>query len=750
MIADLPQSEEEWLRAFFGAPNELTWDQLVQDKAPELSDMVRPWLELLVQRRDGGPLVLPLMRGGKPGRWYATTTNGQGGAELASELQAWLGPSYLAKLVRLSESSPDQPSAALRARFGAPVFALQPGEAMTEAVVRRLAEFAKLQAARPPVRRRMARPVGRIRAEFDRALLAQDEHRAHELIGELRDTGRLNEENLRYLEVRMQAGLGYWPQVARNRWLVSAMADLALPPQILADVVEALYRTFIEDLEPQADASLVLATFEREIARPFPRLFSSRRGVRAPRVVKAFLLHERLQPKPAPGLTAELLDLLPESDRALPWVAQLAGDVAAAPAGQLTEEDADLAFDDAQYDRAFELYLAAPANKKSLNRLILCAYQIGAEAKMRLADWASALDPKLIGELSALQKEKLADLHREASPAQASPQEAEPANPWLAWAQQLKSGTDLAGAARALERAVANWDVAPFANSETLSTRFAELLGGSSGEAERVAREAVSTLISAFFPAGAPPAPALRPIAGVLFFLIALEDALSTIDLEVLAQLLSYRLALGLSSAEYVSMVDDLLDVQGRVCAYDTLPWSLDVCETLSLAPAASADARDARLRFFLTVLGQAQAFAHRLQQPDLVSFEQLAKDFAVDGTAIGWVRRARTAAPDNAVPDLTGKTIGIYTLAEAAGARAKAALEAIYPGCKVEVNSDLVCTARLTSLAKAADVFVFAWKSSSHQAFFCVKSALAPREPVWPGGKGTASILRAVTDYYT
>ena len=63
-------------------------------------------------------------------------------------------------------------------------------------------------------------------------------------------------------------------------------------------------------------------------------------------------------------------------------------------------------------------------------------------------------------------------------------------------------------------------------------------------------------------------------------------------------------------------------------------------------------------------------------------------------------------------------------------------------------VNSDLVCTPQLTSLAKAADMFVFAWKSSSHQAFYCVKDAIAKGEPIWAPGKGTASILRAVLDH--
>ena len=74
----------------------------------------------------------------------------------------------------------------------------------------------------------------------------------------------------------------------------------------------------------------------------------------------------------------------------------------------------------------------------------------------------------------------------------------------------------------------------------------------------------------------------------------------------------------------------------------------------------------------------------------------------------------------------------------------------AMYPGCRVEVNSDLVCSTQLASLADGADLFVFAWKSSSHQAFYCVKEAMAPREPVWASGKGTVSILRAVADGFS
>lgn len=751
MIAELPPAEATWLSAFFAAPNQLTWEMLQTDAVPALSRQVAPWLDELARTPNKAAVILPMVQGGVPIGWYATTVDLRESGAFTAELKAWLGPSYLKQFEPAREGTKDARVRALRTRFEGRILILSGVSPADNArIAGRLVEFARLRSARPPLRREISRPVGRIRADFDRALLAQNEHRATELIAELRATGRLNEENLRYLDVRMQAGLGYWPQIARNHWLIATLSDLAMPPQTLADLVEALYRTFVEPLETEGDLDQLLRAFKENIALPYPRLFASRRGIRAPRIVKAFLLHERLQAKPALVLIEELLGLVPEEARALPWVAKFADNMKAETRSHFEEDDADSAFDDAQYDRAFELYLALPAGRKSLNRLIFCAYQIGDEAKVRLADWAVTVDPKLIDDLSTVQRGKIAGL-RLASAAGRAPQTPEPANSWLSWAEQLKSATDLAGAARALERAVTNWDVASFMKSEAISTQFADLIGGLSSEAELVAREAVSTLVNAFFPSGGTVSPALHPIAGVLFLLIAMDDPLSNTDLEVLAQVLGHRLALGLASVEYVSMIDDLMDVQSRVTSHDTLPWSLDTCEALALAPASSDEAREARLRFFMKVLGQTQAFAHRLQPSDLVSLELLSKDFGVDEAAIGWVRRVQAEhAPEEELPDLSGKTIGIYTLAQSAGSRAKAAIERMFPGCKVEVNSDLICTARLTNMAKTADLFVFAWKSSSHQAFFCVKDALAPREPIWPGGKGTASILRAVTNYYT
>jgi hypothetical protein len=318
---------------------------------------------------------------------------------------------------------------------------------------------------------------------------------------------------------------------------------------------------------------------------------------------------------------------------------------------------------------------------------------------------------------------------------------------WMAWAEQLHRGEDLAGAEKAVQQAATNWNVLAFAKDENLSKAFADIVGNLNGEAGAIVRRSVPEIFLSFFSPGVVPVPATKPIGAVLFVVIAMDDALSRIDLDLLAQLQGHLLAMGLSSEEYLSLVGDLADVQGRVSSYAYLSWSLDVCEALAIAPSPSEAGRDARLRFFLQILSEAQTFAHRLGPQDLLPIEFLAKDYDVEADIIARLKPAQEPNEVNQLPSLNGKTIGIYTLAEAAGSRAKVALDQMFPGCKVVVNSDLVCTPQLSNLAKAADMFIFAWKSSSHQAFHCVKDALVKGEPIWALGKGAASILRAVFD---
>jgi hypothetical protein len=755
MIANLPPKEEAWLARFFASPNELTWSSLHEGStSPREADRVRQWLDLLGSR-PSAPLILPFMRGGMVTDWYATTQGALGGYELGDEINAWLGPTWLSRIERVLEDSSDPMATALRDRFGGTVYRFTGADcAAMQMITTRLSEFAGVLGRRPMLTRTRVRPVGAIRSDFERALLAGDEAQAEAMIAEFKQTGRLNEENLRYIEVRMSAGLGLWPQIARNHWLIKTLADLALPPQILADLIEALYWTYVEDAEASGDGVAMRDAFARHIATPYPKLFGSRRGIRAPRVVKAFLLFEQCQPSPDVAITDGLLELLPAGgDTSL--FTNL-GEPSPVPhsVAQIGEDEADAAFDDGMFDRAFEFYLRLTPNRKTISRLVSCVWTIGTgEARDRFLALFDMANADLIGGLAPSIAGKIANLRQAQSTDRLTPEgelAQSAAGPWISWAEQLHAGRDLAGAAREVQSAPTNWDASALREDEQVAKRFADMLGRLDGEAGSIVRTAVPQIFASVFPADGPLSPSCKPIASLLFLLIAMGETLSRADLDLLAQLTGLLIEQGLSPSDYVSLVRDLGDVQERIASYAYLPWSLDLSEALAVLPCPSDSARDARLGLFLQVLGHASGFAHRLALQDLVPIETLAKDYGVDPKAVGVLNReAKTEEQMVALPSLEGKTIGIYTLVEAAGSRAKAALEKLFPGCKVVVNSDLVCTSQLTSLAKSAEIFIFAWKSSSHQAFFCVKDALGKREPIWAPGKGTASILRAVLDNF-
>ncbi len=754
MIEHLSLEEEAWLTRFFARPNELSWLSLLDGSAPPLeADQVRQWLALFAGSCQDTPLILPFVRGGKITGWYATTRGPSGGHELGDEIYAWLGPTWLSRFERMSVGSSDPMAAVLRDRFGGTVYRFTgPDDFAMKAISARLSEFAEVLARRPLEKRTRVRPVGAIRSDFERALLAGDVAQANAMIAEFKQTGRLNEENLRYLEIRLSAGIGLWPEIARDHWRIKTLADLALPPQILADLIEALYRTYIDPVEGTGDAEVVRDAFAQNIVGPYPKLFASRRGIRAPRVVKAFILYEQLQINPDPDIIDELLDLLPAGTNALLF--QLSQSPQPTPPPATTLDEADVAFDDGQFDRAFEFYLRLPPSRKTLSRLVSCMGMIGTDdARDRLLAVVDKVEPELVDSLGLAVRRKIESLARaQSADASYSSNAPEPVNvnPWMRWAEQLQAGDDLAAAERDVQSAPTNWNATDIREDGQLAMKFADILGGLDGEAGVAARTAVPQVFASFFPDEAKAPPTAKPIASLLLLLIAMDETLSRADLDLLAQLTVILIDLGLSDVEYISLIGDLEDVQKRIGSFAYLPWSLDVSEALAILPCPSDGAREARLRLFLLVLDQAASFAHRLVAVDLLPLEMLTKDYGVGEEAVAALKRdAKSDDPDaKSELDLYGKTIGIYTLAESAGARAKAALEALFPGCKVVVNSDLVATAQLTSLAKTADVFVFAWKSSSHQAFYCVKDALAGNAPIWAPGKGTASILRAVFDH--
>ncbi len=117
------------------------------------------------------------------------------------------------------------------------------------------------------------------------------------------------------------------------------------------------------------------------------------------------------------------------------------------------------------------------------------------------------------------------------------------------------------------------------------------------------------------------------------------------------------------------------------------------MAEALAIAPCAVRCRATARAQFFHLVRSQGADLRHRLRPDERHTFRTLSRDFDIDPAFLGPLGRKSAKKNRKFFQDLSGKTIGIYTLVEAAGARAKTELEAIFRGVSVVVKRDHVAT---------------------------------------------------------
>jgi hypothetical protein len=749
-VIALESTETDWLAAFFGGKNELKWKTLADGSArADWASQVIPWLQILKSNPDGGAVVLPIFEGGVATAWYGLAPTGRWLTQLAEELQAWVGPTYSdfsGSFYELSDADPME--LAIRSRFGPFAIKFSATSDGDRSAVRTLLKLYHAAVARRPlVVNRGQRPFGRIRGDFDRALLARNEVNARSLLDEMVSSGRVSAEQRKCLDIRLLAGLGKFDQIARDHGLLHSIADIPLPPQTLLDVLEALYCTHIEPIE-SSGFEAVREIFSQRIRRPYGPLFRQRRGLRHPKVLTAFLLNESLGTNPDLNISESLFDAYPSD----------------APQRQLGEEILDFvrrasqptsggnlamakqAMADEDYVAAFKHCVAAIPDPWATRALLRCAEELGTAAEQSQAVVLVLGAPEaVLSSLGPRDRERLERLSGSAKPSARRSLE----SGWVEWAEHIANGEQAtANPMVVLERAMPTWDWTEYARDAAACERLAALLLNARGHAESVFREAFPHLV-AFFVDG-PPAPVrnFSAVYGALVKIIAWGGIASGDELRLAAIILESLVGAAPLKPVYEETVDDIIEIATANRAPSSIDWALEVTELLIMNP---SPAPEIRLRFFMECLAMLQTWAHRLTSSQRAIFSMLALDYecsaVTDSLPAPSPANEGGDGDDGGLERFTG-LVGIYTLSEAAGRRACDLLGLLMPLARVELNSDLVATQKLEGLARSADVFAFAWRKSSHPAFYCAKAARGDRELAMPPGGGAASIVRTVLEH--
>lgn len=744
MIDLSPLQDQSWLRDFFSGRNALHWDAIIGDKAPAAwLEHVNPWIANFTTQGNQFPIVLPVFDADGPSQWYAMAGNEASAAALAQELAAVVGPSYSDfRGQPLVADCSDEIECALQKRFGRFVFRLEPvDEAARSDVTQALQLYLGLLRRRPDIPDRTQRPFGKIRAEFDRALLAGNEVDAQCLCREMIASGRIDAEQHKYLEVRMLAGLGRQHQLAHDYSLIKSVLGLSLPPQTITDLVDALYATFIAGIEDDPDVDAILTVFRNDIARHFGLLFQERKGIRQPNVLKAFLLYELVQDQPNVARCKAIADVYPTcAGRELieSWSNRL---VFAAPSRTDAFELARQALADEDYELALRLSFDSFPDAWTYIAMLRCAVELeDPEITRRVLEAVSTASETVRVTWKKRDLTRLKQLQSEQSEAPKRPQ-VRPDSDWLSWACHVEAGTLERPPLQVLEEALTRWSPEEYASDPEACRRLAEKIGNASGEAEHVFRDAFAALVEFFVDRQLQPVRGFIPLYTMLIRIIAWNGVVSANELELASALIQALVSIGPPQDDYVEALDAYAEILTANNASVNIDWALNAAEILALH--GSPD-NESRLRFFMVVVELARTHTHRLRPAQYAILSLLAKDYDCANLLEAFSFQEEADAEKAAYAGFDG-LIAIYTLTEPAGQRARQFLRKLLPLARVEVNADVVATDKLKSLAASANIFVFAWKSSKHQAFYAVKDARGNQQTLLPIGKGSASILSCI-----
>ena len=728
-----------WWQRFFDGDNRLRWLALSNHEDP-WSVHVLPWIELAQDDDVNLPIVLPRLDAHDQPSWYCAGRSDRGALRLREALQAFIGPSYSdfdGGAYMLNAEDPVE--AAFAEDTVAPVYRVRPLRPADVGKIQRVLELYRSLLRRMPKREEsVQRPLGVLRAELDRAVAAGDESGARSLLGRIRRIGRLDAENLLFVEVGIRAGLGQWRDIAEDGQLLNQLIGLRLPPRVLSDVHEALYRHHVEPSEDTSNPDGALVAFRAAGLARRSALYGTRRGVRSARVLKAFFLYELARQDGDHSLLANLAGELEQlNDPFASVLARLRPTTNPQPA-DYPMRAADEAFDELEIDRALEFYLQAPPSRKRLSRLVRCAEDVGTiEVAMRVLDAINSeedvenLPTPWVGRLRAL--EQMCEGEPNGQPPQG----------WLDWARRVEAGMDEDLAMTSLREHVSTWESDKLAQHHGRAAELARIINNASGSADTLFREAAPLLFQTLTPESGEPPRQAKPLLQILVTKVAFFGDPSQNELQLARDLAATLLVMGLNENEYAGLISDLEDLMGAQMSIFTLDWALDLVELLAVHACPDPERR---LRLVLLVIQKAQRFAHRLSPSDALVTKQLCEDYDIDcPVEVATTEGTETVRTGEA---LSGKKVAIYTLMEAAGQRAADLLKRLCPTVRVELNGDHECTKRLIDLARTSDLFVFAWKSSKHQAFYCIKDHRDNANPlIQAQGKGTSSILRAVLE---
>ncbi|MGW2306862.1 protein DpdD [Actinomadura luteofluorescens] len=680
---------------------------------------VRTW-----SRGTSGWLVMPVER--EPAGFYLISEDREGQRCGQEVLAAFLGPAVAT--IKPAPMSPGNEGAdgILRAVGINHLSHLQRTDASALAMLERL-EDAVATVTGTEVRRRSVRPshVDLLR-DFRLALLRGNSRVAEHALDELRLTGRLSAENLRFLKVELLGRLERWSELRDLPYLQEMLR--ARRPRAVNEIllemlwwkeVAPLYTSELsaEDVYRHADLSSRYGVILNAVDVP---ITESGRKVTA---VAAQVQGDR-------GRLERLLRAA-ATDAERGWLRSLVthDDTAARPRPAILPTIQEL-FQQAQYGAVTRAFLESPEPSEA--DMAVQAVLEGDETNQAPAvrslvsgfveEGRLRPDRRLLRDLEELDRLVGGSCHS-----------------WTEWCARLGRDERWPDAAQVLRSQHHQW-----AGLESLSyaeTRAAaeNVLSAWAGANQEQVVAALDLLCSAAAKAAA--TMQAGEFFDVVLMLLVDQPSLSAPVRDAYLLLIVRLLESGPAESRYQETLNNALLLWRRIASPAAVDWGLSLVDVLLYAP---SPVPEARLATVSEVINKIRSFQQRLSARQDSESETLAGEAGLP------VRQPQeqTSDADTVWKRLDGSVVGVYSLLPRAAASLEKRLSRLCSPRAVEGNTDKVATAALRSLVARADYLIVDTWHATHSATSAIDQARDRDKQIMPQGQGVTGFMQALEQH--
>ena len=571
-------------------------------------------------------------------------------------------------------------------------------------------------------------PVGL--RDFYLALRAGDRAAAEVELRRLEGVVDWTEENLLGLRVELLAQFGAWRELLGLPEFPQ-LTTVRRTPALTRAVLGAFYHERLARLEINGQWVAALTVFRDEVGPAVRALLAVRTGLndQSCRRLFAYQAAAELNANTEAALLMEAVD---DSEReslrsifaaaaptTIPWESPPVAPMPTVGSVEL----ARAAYDDGDLDRAYALLLTAPNSVERVELLFDCADEIRTLETCGVGLQAfHDLLPECRDRLA--RKPRLRRLRRQLEASVAAEPTAPTGPPPGSWPDLFdriddSGNLDLPSIAR---RAASEWPADVLTRDDVQRIVNALYQASESPDRRRMLLDLLPHLLGAVQQAAPGSDAALHPLRIAIFELLALKHDYHPTALVLIRMLAGELLSHGLTIDEYRAVVGQLVAVWEGDPSKGLLNWLVEVLEVMADNPSPARAERQRVLGLFPSM---SPALLQLLTLTEWDVFEHVAKQLG----QIEVFDAARAKVPPHAaeaseeIPQsdafalLAGRRIGVYTLFEPSGIRARDIIHRRSPTCEVIVNSDKVKTGPLTAMARTCDIVVVVIRVSKHMA---------------------------------